>query len=493
MTSRLLTQTAALLLTCLTWSNTTQAKDMRDTLTSDNGDRIIVEYGVTQSQGKVTLTFYSVQKKLGERNRKKYKKLDKVTAVFFDRAGTYGDTKFEGMSPAAFMVPAGVEYNYSADGYFFIQDNPTLQFTVNGDKEMSIPVFLANYEGKEHYKIFSRCKDLQFSTKGAGAGGGGGSRTGRGGGGGGGTEVISSEELLDEGVSPAVEAEHRMKVLAQRLAEVEEPPFPDDLNEDITALKALRYRITDDALGAQIDKLLAECAKKKKEIAKIAEQEDIDKKNQEKLELENQRKVAEARQDSIQAAQEKKADEKQKDMMMLIGGIAALGMLVMGGKQIFQTIKNNKMQKMMMDNLNKAQQQALGNVNIPGVDPNNPMVRDINQQLQRDARKTMTKEGEAAKKKLQAMRNGGGDAAAAQKPAGPQQPAKPAAPATEPAKPGKRPLRTASQVKAEAMGKTNTQDAGLEITTKPQKPSLNDVIPKNYRRWRKPGTPDTNK
>jgi hypothetical protein len=141
----------------------------------------------------------------------------------------------------------------------------------------------------------------------------------------------------------------------------------------------------------------------------------------------------------------------------------------MGGKQIFQTIKNNKMQRMMMDNLNKAQQQMVGNINIPGVDPNNPLMRDVNQQLQRNARqtmnKTLTKEGEAAKQRLQALRQGNtGNAASgtagAQGQPGQQaqqgQQAQPAQPAT------------------------------------PKRPSLNDQIPARFKRWRKPGQSNNN-
>jgi hypothetical protein len=165
-------------------------------------------------------------------------------------------------------------------------------------------------------------------------------------------------------------------------------------------------------------------------------------------------------------------------------------MLLMFGKQIFQTLKNNKMQRMMMDNLNKAQQQALGNVKIPGMD-NNPLGREVNQQLQREARKTMTAEGEAAKQRLQALRNGNKNAAPqATTPANAPQAAPAATPATPTTPPGKRPLRKASEVKAAAG--INTKDAGIEITAKPAKrPSLNDAIPAKYKRWRKPGsTPD---
>jgi len=167
----------------------------------------------------------------------------------------------------------------------------------------------------------------------------------------------------------------------------------------------------------------------------------------------------------------------------------------MGGKQIFQSIKNNKMQRMMMDNINKAQQQALGQVKIPGLD-DNPLTKDVNAQLQREARKTMTKEGEAAKQRLQALRKGNSNAATPQsaKPgnSGQAGSSRTSGQPAQPPTPGKRPLRTVSQVKAEA-GLDPTKNAGLEISVKPQRQSLNDAIPAKYKRWRKPGTPDSNK
>jgi len=46
--------------------------------------------------------------------------------------------------------------------------------------------------------------------------------------------------------------------------------------------------------------------------------------------------------------------------------------------------------------------------------------------------------------------------------------------------------------RAEA-GLDPAKSAGLEISAKPHKPSLNDAIPAKYKRWRKPGTPDSNK
>ena len=65
--------------------------------------------------------------------------------MFFDRNGNYPDMKFDGIETKAFMVPANVTYTRSSDGYFLINDNPSLQFTVaqNEDATLNMPIFLA--------------------------------------------------------------------------------------------------------------------------------------------------------------------------------------------------------------------------------------------------------------------------------------------------------------------------------------------------------------
>ena len=484
----------AVLLLCQTWCTTGWSKEVKDTLFSSSGDRVIVDYSITQSGGQTTVRFNNIQKKLGTANQRKYKKLDEVAVVIFDRTGTYNDMKFDGMTPTAFMVPAGVQYNASSDGYFLLQDNPTLQFAASNEAHLIIPLYLAHYEKKRHYEIFSQCGALQFSTKVSG-GAGGRSRSG-----GDGVraanadDIIVSEELSDEGLTPLDDAMITIANVRSQLEGVTKLPFPEDLTFQANHLRELRSRISDMDVLQDINKVLASYDKKKADLEEGAAAQQQAAAAAAQQAAKEEAAAQQARQDSIQAVQEKKAEEKQKDMMWLIGGIAGLGVLLMGGKQIFQSIKNNKMQKLMMDNINKAQQQALGQVKIPGLD-DNPLTKDVNAQIQREARKTMTKEGEAAKQRLQALRKGNTTpepTAATTAAPTPSTAATPGKPATAPTTPGKRPLRTVSQVKAEA-GLDPTKNAGLEITVKPQRQSLNDAIPAKYKRWRKPGTPDSNK
>ena len=491
-------------LCALGWAGSAQAKDVIDTLYSSDGDRIILTYTITQDGAKTTVLFTNVQKKLGSDNQRKYRKLDEVAVAIFDRTGSYNDTKFEGMTPSAFMIPSGVSYNPSDDGFFLLGDNPQLTFTTSSEAMMSIPIYLAHYEKKRHYKVFSQCGNLSFSTK--VTGGGGGSRASRGGSRGGGDraanadDIIVSEELTDEGLTPADDAMITIASVKNQLADVKKLPFPEDLTFQANHLRELRSKISDMEVLQDINDVLAAYDRKKAELEENVANEQQAAAAAAQQAAKEEAAAQQAKQDSIQAAQKKEASEEKKGMMWLIGGIAGVGMLLMFGKQIFQTIKNNKMQRMMMDNISKAQQQALGQVNIPGME-NIPMGKEVNQMMKREANKKLTAEGNAAKEKLAALSKGG--AAAAAPAAAPSAPATPAAPAAAtapsaaeapaaPTTPGKRPLRKASEVRA-AAGITPGQGAGLDITVKPSKQSMNDVIPAKYKRWRKPGTPDSNK
>ena len=103
------------------------AKEVKDTLESTKRDRVIVTYDITQNNGQVIVKFIDAQKRLGRTFKDKYKKLDEVVVLFFDRMGNYGDeTEFSGISPEPFMVPSGVSYKISRDGYFLLNDNQKL-------------------------------------------------------------------------------------------------------------------------------------------------------------------------------------------------------------------------------------------------------------------------------------------------------------------------------------------------------------------------------
>lgn len=326
--------------------STLQAKEVTDTLMSSAGDRVILSYNIALSNGQAVITFGDVNKKLGRTNGAEYR-LDEVVVLFFDRIGNYPDrTIFTGMTPEALMVPAGVTYEASADGYFLIRDYPKIAFGVSSDKRssLSVPIYLAHYEKKKHYKVFSRCDDLvitlpklaevskqhheQSQTV---------------------SEVTVTQEIEESSFTDVDEARIRVRKVQGLLAEQEAYPFSDELRQAISSLRDRSYRITDNKLLADINDVLSACKLKEErlkdstEAAALAAQEEAERKA--KL-IDDSLK---ARQDSVEAAaRQQAAADKKQNMWMIIGGII-LAVLVFVGGQVLQHIRNVKNQKSIME------------------------------------------------------------------------------------------------------------------------------------------------
>lgn len=324
-----------------------QAREVTDTLESTKGDRVIVTYDITQHNGQVTIKFLDAKKKLGRTFRDKYKKLDEVAIVFFDRTGNYEDkTEFSGINTDALMVPKEIKFKSSKDGYFLLKDNPSLEmeFKSGENAELSIPFFIAHYEGKHCYKVFSRCEDLkiklskrssskvqdvterQLST-----------------------QTITTQEELDGADADVAVANSLINRINGLLAEQEEYPFSDELKQAISSLREISYRPIDGNLSARIGEVLAACNLKEKELKSQAKAaEDAAAKNA-ALQAKLAEEQAQARQDSIAAVAQQKADEDRKQNLWLIIGGVILAVLAFIGNQTFQHFRNVKNQRSIID------------------------------------------------------------------------------------------------------------------------------------------------
>lgn len=418
-------------------STLTLAKDVKDTLYSTNGDRVILNYNMTRDGGEVTVKFNSILKKLGQRTQDKYKKLDEIAVVIFDRTGNYRDLKFDGQTPNAFMVPSNVTYTPSSDGYYLLQENPVLQFTVKDeDAQLSIPLYLAHYEGKRHYKVFGQCGTLQLKPKanktrsaaGGVGNGGDGNEVG--------SETITTEELTDEGLSPTDEAAIRISSVMSMLEKAKKLPFSEELTHEASMLRELRFKVTDEEVSKQIAQTLDAYDNKKQELEAQAETAQ----NAAAAQAAQKAQEAKALTDSLSAASALQAAKDKKEIMWLVGGLGGLALLIFGGKQVIQTIKNNQLQKaqrQMMEGITKMAGGGMNGVNAANPFGNVPGMKQAEQAVTGKLQRKLSKEGEAAKQRLQEMKK------------------KPEAKETP---------------KAE-----------------PKRPSLNDQIPAKYKRWHKPG------
>lgn len=323
------------------------AREVTDTLESSKRDRVIVTYDITQNNGQITIKFLAAQKKLGRTYRDKYKKLDEVAVLFFDRTGNYEDNmEFSGINTDAFMIPKEIKYKVSKDGYFLLNDNPTLSMELKSGEnaELSIPLFIAHYEGKRRYKVFSRCEDLKISLSKKKA-----VRvqdvstqqlT---------TQTITTQEEMDGTDADVAVANSLINRINGLLAEQDEYPFSDELKQAISSLREISYRPIDSNLSSRIGEVLSACNLKEKELkAEAKAAEDAAAKNAE-LQAKLAEEQAQARQDSIAAAAQQKAEEDRKQNLWLIIGGVILAVLAFVGNQTFQHFRNVKNQKSIMD------------------------------------------------------------------------------------------------------------------------------------------------
>ena len=330
--------TICLFFSCLSLS----AIEKVDTLYSTKNDRLIITYDVTYSNGRVTIRFADVKKKLGTTYSDKYKKLNEVAVVFFDRTGNYDDLKFSGITVNAFMVPSEASYNRSSDGYFLLNDTPVIIFDVkSGDvSDLSIPIYLAHYEGKRKYEVFIQCGNLVIPLKEN-------QRTS--------SSMVTSQvtvtstEEIESGLSEEDEAQIRINRVTDLIKEQRKLPIAEELTHEVSMLRELRYKIMDRTLSNKIAEVLSDYDTKKQELEAKAESDAQKAQEAAALEAKLEKERAQARQDSINAVAEQKAEEQQqRNLWMIIGGVV-LAILGFVGNQVLQHFRNVKSQKNIME------------------------------------------------------------------------------------------------------------------------------------------------
>ena len=337
----------------LTASLKTQAREVCDTLMSTKNDRIIVTYDIAQKNGNVVIQFRDVKKKLGRTYKDKYKKLDEVAVFFFDRVESFEDMKFSGIDTQAFMTPSGVKYKSSKDGYFLMNDNPSLTMELSSSEaqSLSIPMFLAHYEGKHHYKIFSRCENLVLKLNKSNPSPSSNKNQQV-------CQTITSQEEVEGTFTEEDEAGILISKVRDLLDEQDEYPFSDELRQAISSLRDRSYRITDAKLSSIISEVLAACKLKEEALKNEANATAAAAAKAAEEKAQKAAEEAQARQDSIAAVAQQKAEEdKKRNLWLMIGG-GVLAILAFVGSQVSQHFRNAKNQKKMMDMQNAVAKQA---------------------------------------------------------------------------------------------------------------------------------------
>lgn len=254
--------------------STSFAVEVEDTIMSMSKDYVFVKYNIAEHNGKITVSFSEVRKRLGLKYRDKYRKLNEVCVLFFDRGGDYKDKFKSDIGTEPLMVRSNeIRYIQSDDGYVRLDNRTDISLDLLTDQStLSLPIYLAHYEGKQHYKVFAKCENLNIRL----------SKRARKGASGNAMEVVKRESLVTEevevgtGIPPAQEAELLIDNVRKSLGQ-DNPSMAtlESLGRNIDRLRYLEVVIPDKALKSEINNIL-QIYDSKKQAAK-QQQDDEDK------------------------------------------------------------------------------------------------------------------------------------------------------------------------------------------------------------------------
>lgn len=320
------------------------AKTVKDTLVTTDGDRIILTYELSRSDNQFTIRFNNQQKKLGRINGDKYADLSKVAVMFFDRTGGFSNNiSITNMVPEAFMVPSNMNYEHSSDGFFVVQDYPTLYFTAKGSSDITIPIYLAYHPKKGKYILFSKSKGMRIRLSAS-------SST---------TRQHNISQITQQTVTSTTEIEsdntvtlkvmESIKLAKELLYEADKLPFSESLQDEIRFIRVQKREITDAGLLSQISDVLQMYEDKKASLEENASAAQIAAQQEAEEKAKHEAEEIQARNDSIMSAQQEQAEkDKERNLRIIIGGII-LAILAFIGNQVFQSFRNNRNQRNMMN------------------------------------------------------------------------------------------------------------------------------------------------
>lgn len=321
------------------WALPSLAMEKRDTVRTTGGDKVIISYNLSYSGDRATLRFTGQQKRLGNHSAGKYKDLSKVAVMFFDRTGSYGkDVTVLNIVPKAFMIPENVVYRKSSEGFFLVQSDPSLEFSVDGEADIVIPIYLAFKSKKGRYEIFGESDGMTVHLSPAKP-----------------KQSPSRQPAMREVTSTLeVEADNALAVklmesvnLARKLiSETERLPFSDNLLDEISYLRQKKREVSDANVLSEISDVLDRYEEKK---TFLEEKKALEERQAEEQHAKQEADELKAQEEAQEAERQEEAErEKKRTLWMVIGGLV-IAVLGFAGNQVMQHIRNVKNQKNMMN------------------------------------------------------------------------------------------------------------------------------------------------
>lgn len=324
---------------------------MSDTVWTRQNDKIILTYNVSSANNQMIIDFSRPRIIPSSALNKACKgEIDKLKVVVFDRIGDIGKTKWSGLSPEAFMVPSGLSYDKTSDGYYILGESQPIEFHKQNNAKVNIkmPMYIAVYDKKQNYRIVAVSKTpLLVSSSMSGT-----SRTGQRDGNRSGVEteriaITSSEELdaYNADITSALSSIEMIKELISRETEV---PFSQTLQMEIYNLRSLKNQIKEPEVVNKINDVLLMCSDKERELKGAQNQSALAAKAQEQALIQQQKQEAETQQKAAEEkAREQEEKQQKRTLWMIIGGVilAILGFI---GNAIFKHFRDIRNQKSIM-------------------------------------------------------------------------------------------------------------------------------------------------
>lgn len=346
------------------------AKEMRDTVWTHQNDKIILTYNVTHDNGQISIDFsapriiptLSSPSTLGKACKGE---IDKLKVVVFDRVGDFDKVRWTGMCPTAFMVPSGLSYDNTCDGYYILGESLPIEFRNDSqdDVEIKMPLYIAVYEKKQKYSIVSACKQpLSVSTAiepgkstGRKPSDRQGSRTEK--------IAVTSIEEQDSDNGDITSVLSSIDMVKELLGRETEYPFSQTMQMEIYNLRSMKNQIKEPEIIDRINEVLLLYSDKERELKESQNQAVLAAKAQEQALIQQQKQEAEAQQKAAEEkAREQEEKQQKRTLWMIIGGVilAIFGFIGNAVFKHFRDVSNQKSIMQMQDSLARQAEHEAG-------------------------------------------------------------------------------------------------------------------------------------
>lgn len=337
----------AILLLVLLASLTTSAKEFRDTLLTRQGDRIIVSYSLTPDGDRLLLTVPRPPRIIPSESLRKECKgdLTRLKTVVFDQVGNNSSVKWKGLTPSAFMVPAGTGYEKSDEGYYILGESSPLTFSpaTGARKTVRLPVYIALYEKKRNYRIVSAASQplsVSLTVSSAGVASAGGARTER--------IAVTSKEELEADNDDVANALGSIRMIRQLLDTETELPFSQTLTMEVQNLRTLKDRIRNEEVTEKINELFLDLNQKERELKEAEKQASLSAEARQQALQEQQKQEAREQQQQAEEKARVREEKQQKRTLWMTLGAIILAILGFVGNAVFKHFRDLRNQKNIM-------------------------------------------------------------------------------------------------------------------------------------------------